>query len=388
MAGALGLSAGVDGVEPVGVLAAAGAPIEAVATELARATSAIGLLVLPALSRLPRRPESGPRFARLPRLRPPTMLLSALPMPPVPPRMLVRSPRIWSPSGRTWTEPTLVLASAWNWPPVSGWTIEFEVTSVVLTSELRPRFWPLSRPPSSPFGPSRPPRRPLRLVRPPRRPPLPRMPDSRPPLLPRRPRTEPPELPPVMPLRTPPTTGTLPVRPPRPASSPPLPRTPPSRPLPPVRPPRRPPPVPPVRLPRTPWTTLPSGRPPSSPLAAPPLLAGLPTMPESRLPTMGRPLVVFRRPARRPLGPSRSPSEPPAPRMLPRFGSDRLGVTARLVVLLSADARAPAMPAAWASWLVTASAWYGARFSWRGAPAGVAMTEEAAVGAFGTPGTL
>ena len=74
--------------------------------------------------------------------------------------------------------------------------------------------------------------------------------------------------------------------------------------------------------------------------------------------------------------------------MLPRFGSDRLGVTARLVVLLSADARAPAMPAAWASWLVTTSPWYGARFSWRGAPAGVAMTEEAAVGAFGTPGTL
>src|SRR5205807_700967 len=185
MAGALGLSAGVDGVEPVGVLAAAGAPIEAVATELARATSAIGLLVLPALSRLPRRPLPSlvsetssadtetlfwvavfipiwgtPRVMLrlmpvagmaidlgLPRLRPPTMLLSALPMPPVPPRMLVRSPRIWSPSGRTWTEPTLVLASAWNWPPVSGWTIEFEVTSVVLTSELRPRFWPLSRPP-------------------------------------------------------------------------------------------------------------------------------------------------------------------------------------------------------------------------------------------------
>src|SRR5438105_4648804 len=279
----------------------------------------------------PRRPESGPRLVRLPRLRPPTMLLSALPMPPEPPRMLVRSPRIWSPRGRIWTEPTLVLASDWNWPAtlVTGCTIALEVTDAVLISELRPRFWPLSRPPSSPFGPRRPPRRPLRLVRLPRRPPWPRRPESRPPLLPRMPSTEPPELLPVTPLSRPPTTGTLLVRPPRPASRPLLPSTPPSRLL---------PPLPPVRLPRTPWTALPSGRPPSRPLAAPPLVDGLPTMPESRLPTMGRPLVVLRRLLSRPFGPSRSPSEPPLPSRPPMFGSERLGVTARLVVLLSADA--------------------------------------------------
>src|SRR5580700_10842262 len=214
----------------------------------------------PELPAPPRRPERGPRLVRLPRLRPPTMPLSALVRPPLvpPPRMLVRSPRIWSPRGRTWTEATLVLASDWNEPPPIGWTIELEVTPAVLISELRPRFWPFRRPPSSPLEPSRPPSRPFRLVRLPSRPPLPRRPDSRPPLLPRMPSTEPPELLPVTPLRTPPTTGTLVVRPPRPASRPLLPSTPPSRPL---------LPVPPVRLPRTPVTAPPSGRPPSRPLA-------------------------------------------------------------------------------------------------------------------------
>src|SRR5438309_3457154 len=188
MAGALGLSAGVDGVEPVGVLAAAGAPIEAVATELARATSAIGLLVLPALSRLPRRPlpslvsETSSADTEtlfwvavfIPIWGTPRVMLRLMPVAGmaidlvVPATMPTTWSRLRTGMPRTLIAPRLEAPAGSPEPaPSTAWALE--VMPVISRSGR-----PLSRPPAPPVRPPappvRPPRRLLPPVTPPRRP--------------------------------------------------------------------------------------------------------------------------------------------------------------------------------------------------------------------------